>query len=322
VQVLDVFVTSSEELEAAARGWEIRFAQLGAGRCRGRHVAVRAARARFAFESWSLDMLKTGRGPHGSVTFLVPVAGRDARVQGRRVEPGEVTVVLDGDEFHYRSGGAAELVTVCMDRGTLDLHVRALLRRHWSELHLQDRWRGLRADASALRAACLDLARRAADPRALADPTLATSLEARLVKLLLGRFDEPRACEAQDRGRRLALRAEAWLRQNLSEPPTIAALCQAVSASERTLHEAFRAHLDTTPMAYLKALRLNAAYHGLLEGGARRRVTDVALDWGFLHFGWFSQDYRRHFGETPSQTLQRGRALGRPLPARRAALQP
>jgi len=36
-------------------------------------------------------------------------------------------------------------------------------------------------------------------------------------------------------------------------------------------------------------------------------VTDVALDWGFLHFGWFSQDYRRLFGETPSQTLHRGR---------------
>ena len=36
-------------------------------------------------------------------------------------------------------------------------------------------------------------------------------------------------------------------------------------------------------------------------------MTDVALAWGFVHFGWFSQDYRRLFGETPSQTLHRGR---------------
>ncbi len=45
-------------------------------------------------------------------------------------------------------------------------------------------------------------------------------------------------------------------------------------------------------------------------------MTDVALDWGFLHFGWFSQDYRRLFGETPSQTLLRGReeAGRRPSP--------
>jgi transcriptional regulator GlxA family with amidase domain len=112
---------------------------------------------------------------------------------------------------------------------------------------------------------------------------------------------------APDRGRVLALRAEAWLRQNLSEPPTIAALSEAVGVSERTLHEAFRAHMETTPKAYLKTLRLNAARDSLLEGREGRRVTDVALDWGFLHFGWFSQDYRRLFGETPSQTLRRVR---------------
>jgi len=81
-----------------------------------------------------------------------------------------------------------------------------------------------------------------------------------------------------------------------------------VNVSERTLHAAFRENLGTTPKAYLKMLRLNSAHHDLLRGGARTRVTDVALDWGFVHFGWFSQDYRRLFGETPSQTLHRARA--------------
>lgn len=106
----------------------------------------------------------------------------------------------------------------------------------------------------------------------------------------------------------LAQRAEACLRQNLCEPPTIATLCAALGASERTLHEAFREHFDATPKAYLKVLRLNAAHHDLLEATEGLRVTDVALDYAFLHFGWFSQDYRRLFGETPHETLQRGRA--------------
>jgi AraC family ethanolamine operon transcriptional activator len=106
--------------------------------------------------------------------------------------------------------------------------------------------------------------------------------------------------------RALALRAEAWLRQNLAEPPKIADLCGALGASERTLYEAFREHLGTTPKSYLKTLRLQAARRDLLHG-AGRRVTDVALEWGFLHFGWFSRDYRRLFGETPRQTLQRRR---------------
>jgi AraC family ethanolamine operon transcriptional activator len=136
---------------------------------------------------------------------------------------------------------------------------------------------------------------------------------------------DPNAGRAVSRRRLLALRAEAWLRQNMAEPPTIAALCAAVGTRERTLHEAFREHLNTSPMAHLKTLRLRAARRDLLAGFGKR-VTDVALDWGFCHFGWFSQDYRRLFGETPNHTLQRARSGGRPAvagrhrgPARRGA---
>jgi transcriptional regulator GlxA family with amidase domain len=104
----------------------------------------------------------------------------------------------------------------------------------------------------------------------------------------------------------LASEAEAWLRQNLAAPLTIADVCQAVKASERTLHSAFRERLGTTPKLHLKAMRLEAARRELLRGLPGTRITDVALNWGFLHFGWFSHDYRRCYGETPSHTLCRG----------------
>ncbi len=189
---------------------------------------------------------------------------------------------------------------------------------------------GLRADPEILRRLCQEVAvRAAANPRVLRDTALASALERRLVKVLLSEFERPREPDAQSPSRTLARKAEAWLRQNLAEPPTIAALCGALRASERTLHGAFREHLGTTPKAYVKILRLNAARQDLLRGLQKTRVTDVALDWGFLHFGWFSQDYRRLFGEAPSQTLHRGRAASppsgnrrRPNPAAELALSP
>jgi transcriptional regulator GlxA family with amidase domain len=171
---------------------------------------------------------------------------------------------------------------------------------------------GLRTDPVALHRLCREVAvRSAAHPRILRDVALAGQLERKLVKALLSQFETTREPEIQSPSRTLARKAEAWLRQNLAEPPTIATLCEVLRASERTLHEAFREHLGTTPKAYVKILRLNAARQDLLRGQARKRVTDVALDWGFVHFGWFSQDYRRLFGEAPSQTLQRGRAEAR-----------
>jgi AraC-like DNA-binding protein len=41
-------------------------------------------------------------------------------------------------------------------------------------------------------------------------------------------------------------------------------------------------------------------------------VTDAATAWGFWHFGHFSQEYKKLFGELPSDTLRR---YSVPLPA-------
>jgi AraC family ethanolamine operon transcriptional activator len=309
-------VASGTEMTSAARpaapaGWDIHYAQLGPGRCRRRWTAVRTGGLQAWCEEWSLAVLERGRAPRGAVTFVVPVGARgDARVQGRPQPPGAVAVLFDGDELDYRSAGPACLITLSVERATLDGHLRALLGRPLGELRLQGHLAGLRADERALVRLCQRLAARAADdPRLLRDPPRAAAEERALVAALVAGSHRSEARDlGSRRGRGLARRAEAWLRENLAEPPTIATLCGAVNASERTLHEAFREHLGTTPKAYVKALRLNAARRDLLRGGARTRVTDVALDWGFLHFGWFSQDYRRLFGETPSQTLHRGRA--------------
>ena len=221
-----------------------------------------------------------------------------------------MVVLFDGDELDYRSAGRARLVTVTMDRTALDAHVRALLGRQLGELRLQGRCDGLWTDDEVLLRLGRDLAGPRRGPsRHVPGPRLRGGLESQAGQAAVrGVRDGVPTGGAPRRGRALRARAEAWLRQNLTEPPTIAMLCGALHASERTLHEAFREHLGTTPKAYAKTLRLNAARHDLLQGGATTRVTDVALDWGFLHFGWFSRDYRRLFGETPSQTLHRGRA--------------
>jgi transcriptional regulator GlxA family with amidase domain len=106
-------------------------------------------------------------------------------------------------------------------------------------------------------------------------------------------------------GQRLAQAAAAWLRAHLEEDLTINDLCQALEARERTLHAAFSEHIGTSPKAYFKERRLEAARHELLMAGQGTRVTDVALRWGLVHFGRFAHDYSRQFGETPSTTLRR-----------------
>jgi AraC family transcriptional regulator, ethanolamine operon transcriptional activator len=292
---------------------EIRYVQLGNGRCRTRQASLRTPCMDVRYEAWSLAMLKLARVPRDAVTLLVPVSrGGASRIQGRRVSPGDVVMVLGGEELDYRSVGAAKLLTVSFQRAALEEHVRSVLARSLGAIRFQGRLSPLRAEAAAVRRLCRVLTPLREDGRGnVVHAVLGRRRERELVRVLLGGVGTQPRPEGCSPGRSLARRAELLLRQNILEPPTIHALCTALAASERTLHQAFRQHLNATPKAYVKTLRLNAARHDLMKGGDSTRVTDVALDWGFQHFGWFSQDYRRLFDESPSHTLQRGRKAGR-----------
>lgn len=107
-------------------------------------------------------------------------------------------------------------------------------------------------------------------------------------------------------------RARDYIASYADEPPTIADLCRAAEASERTLHYGFLQEFGVTPKAYIKAYRLNAARRGLrISDPSAIKVADIANRWGFWHMGQFAADYRTMFDEMPSETLRKN---GAPIP--------
>jgi AraC family ethanolamine operon transcriptional activator len=81
-------------------------------------------------------------------------------------------------------------------------------------------------------------------------------------------------------------------------------LCRELGVSERTLHYAFREVRGLSPMAYFRAVRLNAVRQELKAAPDTAAVHAIARRWGFGHPGEFAAAaYRRLFGELPSQTL-------------------
>ena len=69
---------------------------------------------------------------------------------------------------------------------------------------------------------------------------------------------------------------------------------------------AFRRQLDTTPMAYLRRVRLDRAHEQLraADPGQGTTVTTVATRWGFASPSRFTADYRAAYGELPSHALR------------------
>lgn len=99
-------------------------------------------------------------------------------------------------------------------------------------------------------------------------------------------------------------RAQAVIEERCLDDLSLTDLAQACGVSPRALQYAFRHHLDCTPLAYLKQVRLDLA-HQALSDGSGTSVSDVAARLGFFNPGRFAADYRHVFQENPGQTLSR-----------------
>jgi transcriptional regulator GlxA family with amidase domain len=96
-------------------------------------------------------------------------------------------------------------------------------------------------------------------------------------------------------------------------------MAAAADVSERTLRSAFHEYYGTGPVDYLQLRRLNQVRRVLRAAEPGEvTVTDVLLHHGVLQFGRFASQYRRLFGESPSETLQ----AGPPIVQVPSALQP
>ncbi|MCK9815140.1 AraC family transcriptional regulator [Pseudomonas sp. MAFF 302046] len=97
-------------------------------------------------------------------------------------------------------------------------------------------------------------------------------------------------------------RTEEYMRAHAGEPLSIEQLAEHAGVSVRTLFAGFRDFCDTTPMAYLRNLRLEQVHLELSQLGPEASVTEIAFKWGFAHLGRFAQEYKKRYGEAPSTT--------------------
>lgn len=104
-------------------------------------------------------------------------------------------------------------------------------------------------------------------------------------------------------------KAEDFMRSNYAEPIGPADVAAAADVSTRALFAGFRNYLNTTPMRYLKELRLEMVHDTLRRMEPRRTsVTTIAMNYGFSHLGHFCAAYRQKFGELPRETLAQSTA--------------
>jgi AraC-like DNA-binding protein len=98
-------------------------------------------------------------------------------------------------------------------------------------------------------------------------------------------------------------RVEEYIEANWDQPIAIEALAVVANTSARSIFHSFREHRCCSPMHFVKHVRLRHANEMLSAHAGETSVTSVAFACGFGNLGHFASDYKRAFGEMPSETL-------------------
>jgi AraC family ethanolamine operon transcriptional activator len=304
----------TDDLDTHARsqpGWALHYEQLSPGRFSGFIHHIQLPGARLVQERCAVAVRQRGRFIEGSYGFALALHADEAAVfNGQRVEPDAIMLGRAG-ELDLCTPADHELIAVVVDGELLTpLWERMYGKKPsaWMESQLvvpsrsaaAEPLRALHRRVMVDAAALLEAA-----PNGAADDVAARQLRDALLiewfEALPESIDASALPNALARKRLVDRACELMLAQP-DEPLSMLEVCRRVGASRRKLNYCFQEALSTSPVKYLRAVRLNGVRRALRAGAAS--VQDAAAHWGFWHLGQFARDYKGQFGELPSQTLK------------------
>lgn len=99
-------------------------------------------------------------------------------------------------------------------------------------------------------------------------------------------------------------RAIEYMVANISQPMSVAEIAREAGTSVRALQTAFQQFKDTTPLSFLRQMRLEGVRRTLAAETNELSIAQAARAWGFTHMGRFSAVYHDAFGQSPSETTR------------------
>lgn len=307
----------ASELSSQMPGWNVEFTQLSPGALAANGGTVALNGVLVGQLTLDQSLLRRGHAPRGSAAVLIPgSASSQAFVLGRRLEPAQCIAMAEGASIEVIT--RRDYVDVAL---AVDLHAWRGQSQWLSECALatsRGSWvarpgplwiNRMRHTVRWLFKAIQEY------PQALGRPDVRASLADQFV-MAIGEFGSESA-EAEHPTRdarvqqRIAVeRAREYIRAKLAEPLRLSELCRYAHVQARSLEYGFREITGLSPIAYVKSLRLNAVRRDLSRtDAADHSISEIALDHGFWHLSQFAADYRKFFGETPTSTRHRARAL-------------
>lgn len=304
----------SEELNLFSKlnHWQTDYQQLAGGAFESRFDLYRSEQLCVSDQYCSQEMLVAGVPPPEEVAlFMVLNRGNRGIFNGRPLAENEVFVMCPGSEGTFRTPPKLRMINLQIPKARLRAALSSMACAEIDQFipgtHRMTLPQNTISRLSRIAAGVLGLhsdscsAERSEITRHEEEEHLITTL---VSGLTAGCNSGPKLGLKQRRD--CVAKARDYIKAHLTSPLGPETLAREVGVSQRTLEYAFRDVFDITPLRYIKTRRLHATHRLLLEAAPGSfMICDGALKFGFTHPSYFARDYRRLFGELPSETLSR-----------------
>ena len=297
---------------ASAPEWNQRYLQMSHGTMRS-SLAEATSGNLHVFRKWMSErVVQQGCLPAGKICFAV-LNGDTAetpRMQGHELRHDSLFILRSGEEFTLQRPRGMELLAVTFEaeefRRMLDarpwsaqagaLLSRAVLQSPMRFLH------GLRRELLAILEGSSTLGSCKPEP---IEEAAASRVVFEVLCELFGDAAGSRQAVGSASASFIVAECHRIVAGAGHAPASIDALCSRLRTSRRSLQSSFRQVADTTPVHYLRSLRLNAVRRRLMSTRPTElSVSQAAADQGFIHLSHFTERYKALFGELPSQTVR------------------
>ena len=306
--LLDQCFSDPDEF-ASSIEWDFNFRQLGAGPLRARAALMGTSRTIVMRVELNRAFHQAGTPPTGMLTFGLPdIENGDFKWYGKDAHGGDILNfnLVGGFDGVSKAGFSGFTISI---KETLMQEVSEVLELNFDyhdQLRATEIWRNTDQTENRLRQrlfAAYDAVPNLSCPDS--QEFFDFSAAALLLEVLSGQDVSSTRLIQPFRSRALRMTME-WMDETDELPLTVMDLCRKTGFSAPTLYRAFSEEFGVGPKRYLHARRLAGVRRDLKSPHTAKSISEIAARWGFWHMGKFAADYRRQFGELPSDTRGQG----------------
>ena len=302
-----------EEQAALLQGWNQEYAQVSSGMFKGSISEMAFDDTHLFLEYSSQNLFQSGRLPDDRIAVGVPLkAGSNGMFCGMPCDQESMHVFSGSKGFEFFSPSQLMMGGISVRRDKLlenfTEEEKDIVVRRCDEAQLIKLDGSKISSVGGFMAGVFEMVQ--GNPALLENTSTRASLNKTVASLLTECLLENSAVSekpiSNEKCWSIIGQTRELVAQQSESPISVAELCRHLGVSRRTLQYCFTNMLGTSPVVYLRTERLNNVRRMLRTANS---VTEAAAHWGFWHFGHFSQEYKRMFGELPSTTFKRVRNL-------------